>query len=223
MFIGHFAVGLAARSVAPRVSLGTLFIAVQFQDLLWPLFLLAGIEHVRISPGITAATPLDFYDYPITHSLLGAAVLATLLGGVYWTIKRHVTSALVIAAAALSHWVLDFITHRPDLPLTYGGETRVGLGLWNSVAASVGVEAAMFTAGIFLYLRGTKAINATGRYGFIVLAVMLAGFYAAGVAAPPPPGPFEIAVAGNLMWLFVLLGYWVDRNRESTVPQNPGR
>src|SRR3989339_132004 len=122
MFIGHYAVALAAKKGAPKVSLGTLFIAAQLVDLLWPLFLLLGLEHVRIDPGNTAFTPLDFYDYPITHSLVGAVGWSMLLGGVYYGFRRERKSAVVIGLVVFSHWILDLITHRPDLPLGLGGD-----------------------------------------------------------------------------------------------------
>jgi hypothetical protein len=213
MFIGHFAAGFAAKRLAPRVSLGTLFAAVQLQDLLWPLLLLLGAEHVRIDPGNTAVTPLDFYDYPFTHSLLGAALLAAAFGGIHWMFRRDGRSAMVLSLAAFSHWILDFLTHRPDLPLTYGGAERVGLGLWNSVAWTVLVEAAMFAGGLFLYLKATSPAGWPGRYGLAGLALILAAVYAANVLGPPPPGVDVIAVAGNATWLFVLAAWWVDRNR----------
>ena len=222
MFLGHFAVGFAAKKITPKVSLGTLFLAVQLQDLLWPLFLLLGFEHVRISPGDTAMTPFDFYDYPITHSLLGAALLAAALGLIYWTVRKSIKPAIVVSVAALSHWLLDFITHRPDLPLTYTGDTKVGLGLWNSVGVAVGLELVLFTVGIFLYMKATTARNLKGKYGLVALLVILAGIYVSNIFGPPPPAVDMVAVAGNAMWLFVLLGYWVDRNRTPVPPQGAG-
>jgi membrane-bound metal-dependent hydrolase YbcI (DUF457 family) len=213
MFIGHFAAGFAAKKFAPRVSLGTLFAAAQLQDLLWPLFLLLGVEHVRIDPGNTAVTPLDFFDYPFTHSLLGAALLAAAFGGVYFMLRRDGRSAMVLSLAAFSHWILDFFTHRPDLPLTYGGSEKVGLGLWQSVAATVIIETAMFAAGLLIYLKATTPAGWPGTYGLAGLAALLLAIYAGNIFGPPPPGVEMIAVAGNAMWLFVLAAWWVDRNR----------
>ena len=129
MFIGHYAVALGAKKAAPRVSLGTLLLASQFIDLLWPIFLLLGLEHVRIAPGNTVFTPLDFYDYPISHSLLAVLGWSVGFGLVYYAVRRSGRNALILGAIVLSHWVLDFISHRPDLPLIPGMETRVGLGL----------------------------------------------------------------------------------------------
>ena len=128
MFIGHFGVALGAKRVAPKSSLGTLILAAQFLDFLWPVFVLLGIEHVRIATGATRVSPLDFTDYPISHSLLIATVWAVLFGGVYYAIRHNSRSALVVSAAVLSHWVLDFIVHRPDLQLYPGSEVRVAWG-----------------------------------------------------------------------------------------------
>jgi membrane-bound metal-dependent hydrolase YbcI (DUF457 family) len=227
MFIGPFAAGFAAKRLAPRVSLGTLFAAVQLQDLLWPVLLLLGIEHVRIDPGNTAVTPLDFYDYPVTHSFAGAAVIALGFGVVHWLARRDIRAALVLSAAAFSHWLLDFATHRPDLPLTYGGSAKVGLGLWDSVAWTVVVETAMFALGFAAYLKATTPAGWPGRYGLAGLALLLLAIYAANILGPPPPGVDAIAVAGNAMWLFVLAGWWVDRSRSPRVRipadrENPG-
>jgi hypothetical protein len=222
MFIGHFAAGFAAKRFAPRVSLGTLFAAVQLQDLLWPVFLLLGLEHVRVDPGNTAVTPLDFYDYPLTHSLAGAALIALAFGGLHWLVRRDGRAAAVISIAALSHWIFDFVTHRPDLPLTFGGDAKVGLGLWNSVPGTVLLETAMFAGGFHLYRTATSPAGWPGRYGLAGLALLLLAIYAANILGPPPPGAGVIAVAGNATWLFVLAAWWVDRSRSIRPPQDAG-
>src|SRR5918995_2728329 len=143
MFAGHFGLALAAKTAAPRASLGVLTLATQWVDLVWPILLLAGLEHVRIAPGITEVTPLDFYDYPITHSLVSGVMWGGVVGLVYGKMAGYRKAALVAAMLVLSHWVLDFITHRPDLPLWPGGP-KVGLGLWNSLEATALVEGAIF-------------------------------------------------------------------------------
>jgi len=225
MFIGHYAVALAAKKAAPRTSLGTLFIAAQFIDLLWPLLVLAGLEHVRISPGSTIVTPLDFYDYPYSHSLLGVLVWGVLLSGGYFVLKRDVRASIVLGLCVVSHWILDLLTHRPDLPLGIGGETRWGLGLWNSLAGTLIVESVLFAAGVFVYLKATRAKNRAGMIGFWALAGVLFAIYLANIFGPPPPSVSTIAVAGNVSWLFVIWAYWVDHNREAgqVVPGAPDR
>src|SRR6266404_408716 len=139
MFIGHFGVALTAKRIAPRTSLALLILAAEFLDLIWPVFLLLGIEHVRVVPGITKVQPFDFYDYPFSHSLTMALRWALAVGLIYFLVRRYARGAWTLAVLVVSHWVLDFIVHRPDLPLWPGGP-KVGLGLWNSWAASISVE-----------------------------------------------------------------------------------
>jgi hypothetical protein len=216
MFIGHFGVGFAAKRAAPRTSLGTLFLSAQFIDLLWPTLLLAGVERVEIRPGVTRVTPLDFVSYPVSHSLALVVCWGVLFGVVYWIVRRYRAGAVVTAAAVISHWFLDAIVHRPDLPLAPGGSVRVGLGLWNSLGGTLAVEAFVFGAGVFIYFRSTAAIDRTGRYGAAALLALLPLIYLANVAGPPPPSVAAIAWGGHAQWLLVLLGYWVDRHRHPT-------
>ena len=220
MFIGHFAVGFGAKAAAPRVSLGSLFLAAQFVDLLWPTLLLLGLERVKIVPGITRVTPLDFEHYPITHSLLMVVVWGLLFAGVYWLARRYKAGAIVLGLCVVSHWVLDLLVHRPDLPLIPGGATRLGIGLWNSVAATLIVEGLLFVAGIWLYLRNTTAKNQVGRWALWGLVAFLAFIYLANLFGPPPPDVQSIAWAGHLQWLFVIWAYWVDRNRSPLVSRS---
>jgi membrane-bound metal-dependent hydrolase YbcI (DUF457 family) len=214
MFIGHLALGFAAKRAAPRVSLGTLTLAAQLVDVLWPIFLLLGIEHVRIDPGNTAMTPLDFYDYPWTHSLLAGVVWGALLAGVWYARKRDPRSALLLAGLVVSHWVLDWISHGPDLPLYPGGGPRLGLGLWNSVVATAIVEALMFAVGVTLYLRSTRPRDRIGRYAAWGLIVFLAVVYVLNLTSPPPPSAEAIGWVGQAGWLLLLWAMWADRHRE---------
>ncbi len=214
MFLGHFAVGFAAKRVAPEVSLGTLFLAAQLADLLWPVFLLLGLEVVAIAPGATAVTPLDFVSYPWSHSLLMLAGWGALLGGLWWLVRRgRAAAALWIALLVVSHWLLDVVTHRPDMPLMPGSETRLGLGLWDSRAATLAVEVVLLLAGVALYTRATTARDRTGRVALWALVAFLLVVYAANLLGPPPPSPAVIPWAGQAMWLLVAWGYWLDRHR----------
>ena len=217
MFIGHFALALAARRAAPQTSLGALTIAAQLTDLVWPVLLLLGVEHVEIDPGNTVITPLAFTDYPITHSLLGVVVWAALAAGLWFAWRRDRRAALVIGALVLSHWLLDLLTHRPDLPLLPGDPHRVGLGLWNSAAGTVLVEGGLFAAGLWLYLRATRARDGAGRWGMALYAAVLVLIYVVNLTAPPPPSARAIGVAGLALWLFPLWAYWFDRHREPSV------
>jgi membrane-bound metal-dependent hydrolase YbcI (DUF457 family) len=213
MFIGHFAVGLGSKRPAPEASLGTLLAAPLFLDLLWPIFLLTGLESVRIVPGDTAFTPLDLHDYPYSHSLLMAVVWSLLFGGVHYAFKRNRRVALVLAAGVFSHWVLDFVTHRPDMPLYPGSTTYVGLGLWNSVPGTMIVELAMLAAGTWLYATTTRARNRTGSITLWALVVFLFVMYFAAAFGPPPPSVEALKWMGLISWLFIPWGWWIDRNR----------
>jgi membrane-bound metal-dependent hydrolase YbcI (DUF457 family) len=212
VFIGHFAVALAAKRAAPRTSLGTLTFAAQFLDLLWPVLLLAGVERVEIRPGETAFTPLVFEHYPVSHSLATAIGWAAACAGVYWAITRYGRGALVVALVVVSHWVLDWVTHRPDLPLYPGGPLQ-GLGLWNSVVATLVVETLLFAGGLALYLRTTRARKATGRWNLGAFAAFLVFVYLAAAFGPPPPDVRTLATSAFAMWLLVAWAYAVDRGR----------
>ena len=213
MFIGHYGVGLGAKKFAPHVSLAILFIAAQFLDLLWPIMLLTGHAHVDIKPGITKMTPLDFTHYPISHSLLMAVIWGLAMGLIAWFVLKKATPAIVIAVLVPSHWVLDLIVHRPDLPLVPGSSVKVGLGLWNYPAATLIVEGLIFFGGVFIYLRSTKPKNKTGVYAFWGLIVFFLAIYVMSIFGAPPPNQAAIAWAGNLQWLFVIWAWWADRNR----------
>ncbi len=213
MFLGHFGVGLALKRVAPRTSLGTATAAAQWLDLMWPIFLLVGLEHVRIDPGNTVVTPLDFYDYPWSHSLLMALVWGAVFGGLYLAVTHRRQASLWLGAAVLSHWALDWIVHRPDLPLTPWGAARAGLGLWNSVPATVVLEFGVFGAGVWLYTRSTRPRDRIGSVGFWLYILVLAGIYCANLFGSPPPDARTLALVALAVWLFPVWAAWCDRHR----------
>jgi hypothetical protein len=214
MFIGHTAMALAAKAKARDRSLGLLLAAALGLDLLWPVLLLAGVERVRIAPGVTAFSPLAFESYPWSHSLLmtlawgalAAAVVARKRGG--WSFP------LLIGALVVSHWVLDFVSHRPDLPLWPGASPRVGLGLWYSIPASFVVEGGLFLIGLTLYLRTCRPRDWVGRlafWSFVGLSVLM---WAGGPWSPPPPSARALAWFGMANWLLIAWGWWADRHWE---------
>ncbi len=213
MFLGHYAVALAGKKAAPKVSLGTLVLSAQLADLLWPIFLLLGLEQVRIEPGITAASPLNFTYYPLTHSLVGALGWSLLFGVIYFLVRHYPRGAWVVAAAVFSHWVLDLVVHRPDLQLAPWSDIRVGLGLWNSIPGTLAVEFGLYAVGVAVYLRTTSAADAVGRYALWALVAVLALIYVSSSVGPPPPSARVLAVFGLGGWLFVPWGYWIDRHR----------
>ena len=184
MFLGHFGAGFAAKAIAPRVSLGWLFAAAQFIDLLWPTLLLAGAERVRIAPG-----------------------------ALYFAVKRDRRGATVLAALVASHWFLDAIVHAPDLPLYPGSATLAGMGAWSSAPLTLAIEIPLFAAGAWLYARGTRAADAAGRWGFAGLVAFLLAIHAGNLLGPPPPDATAIAWVGQAQWLLVLWAFWLDNHR----------
>jgi membrane-bound metal-dependent hydrolase YbcI (DUF457 family) len=216
MFIGHFGIGFAAKAAAPRISLGTLFLAVS--DLLWAALLLAGIERVGIRQGATAVSPLVAEHYPYSHSLLAVVVWALLLALAYRHLRRDDRGAWVIGLAVLSHWLLDVVVHRPDLPLWPGSGVLWGLTFWDSLAMTLAVELPLFAVGVWLYLRTTRPRDRIGRWGLWGLLALLLAIYAGNLLGPPPPNVAAIAWVGQLQWLLVLWAYWVDAHRCNRSP-----
>lgn len=213
MFIGHYAVGLALKRATPRTSLGWLIAAPQLLDMLWPALLLAGVEHARVDPGNTPVTPLAFDSYPISHSLVMAGVWALLLGAMYFRRTHFGRGAIWLAIAVVSHWVLDWISHRPDMPLAPWSDVKVGLGMWYSRPLTVTVEALLFAAGVWLYLSATRARDRVGVWSFVAFVAVLAGIYAANLFGPPPPDIRSVAIAGLALWLFPFWAAWFDGHR----------
>ncbi len=221
MFIGHFGAGMAAKAAVPRVSLAMLFVAGQWADLLWPVLLLAGVERVRIVPGWTRVSPLDFTSYPVSHSLAALVGWAMLLAAIHFGLRRDSAAALVVAALVVSHWFLDALVHRPDVPVWPGGP-RVGFGIWNSVAGTIGVETAFYGAGILLYLRTTRSRDRIGSWGLAALLLFLYAGWAASLSGAPPPGVAALAWTSIALGLLVIVwAYWVDAHREPR--RTPGR
>jgi len=212
MFLGHFGLALAIKRVAPQPSLGTTVLAAQWADGLWPVFTLRGIERLEIVPGITAVSPLDFVSYPYSHSLVADAGWAALFALAYGVLRRDWRGALWLAALVLSHWVLDVIAHRPDMPTWLGGP-MLGLGLWNSVPGTLLVEFALYGSGAWIYASATRPRDRLGIVVYWSFVVTLALIYLASVFGPPPPSARAVAVTGVVAWLFVAWGYWIDRHR----------
>jgi len=212
MFIGHFALGFAAKRWAPSLSLGLLFGAAIFADLLWPILVGAGIEHVRITPGITAFTPLEFLSYPYSHSLITLVVWGALLA---WISTRGALPFVVVLLLVVSHWVLDVITHIPDMPL-YPGGPRYGFGLWNSIPITLTIEAALFAAAVWMYARATRSRDRTGRWGFAGLTAFLIAAFILNAASPPPPSVTLVWIGAIMLGVVtVSLAHWMDSHRVS--------
>ena len=216
--LGHIAVGLAAKKAAPKAPLVWLVAAPTLADLIWPVLLALGLEEVRIAPGITAVTPLDFVKYPISHSLLLLTVWGVITAGFYFAARNDRTGAAVVGALVVSHWVLDWVSHRPDMPLTPWPGPKVGLGLWNSVPATLLVEGVMFVAGVWIYSRTTEARDATGRWAFASFVSVLAVIYVANVFGPPPPSVGVLNAFAFSGFLLPVWAAWFDRHRTARIP-----
>ncbi len=216
MFIGHFALGFAAKRAAPRVSLAVLFSAAQFADMLWPLLVAAGVERVRIDAANLPFLRLEFLSYPYSHSLLMLAIWGALFGVVYRAAARHDGRAFaVIAALVVSHWVLDFATHRPDMPV-YPGGPKVGLGLWYSTAATMVIEFVMLACGVWIYMGATRARDRAGSWGIGSLVALLVVAYIGSIPSAPPS--VTAVWSGAIVGAAVILvwSWWADRHRDST-------
>lgn len=219
MFIGHYAVGFAAKPFAPKTSLGFLIAAPLFLDLLWPVFLLLGIEHGHLIPD--AETPflrLGLDDYPRSHSLVMSLVWSLLCGGVYWLVTKYGRGAIAIGIGVFSHWVLDFVTHRPDMQIYPGGGPKVGLGLWHSTIGTIAAESVLFIIGVALYARTTRARDRVGTFSFWGFVVLLVLGYVASIVSPAPPDMKSVAIGAMVGWVILLWPRWFDRHRESIAP-----
>lgn len=219
MFAGHAAVAFAVKPKFPRLSLGILFAAAFFLDLIWPVFLLLGIERVRFEPGVTAFTPIAFVHYPWSHSLL-MVVCWSVLFALVAVPRRLRTKAtlLTVGMVVLSHWVLDFVTHRPDLPIVPWSDFKTGLGLWSSISATYIVEGSLFVFAVILYLRSTRAVNVIGSFAIGSLVLFIGIIWIMQPFSPPPPSVKVLGAVGLLSWLLPLWAHAADKNRVSREP-----
>jgi membrane-bound metal-dependent hydrolase YbcI (DUF457 family) len=213
MFLGHFALAFAAKRAIPRTSLAVLLVAAQLADLVWPVFLALGLEQVAIEPGNTVVTPLNFISYPYSHSLVCLLAWGVGLALIYGRISGNRSAFVVIAGLVVSHWVLDVLTHRPDMPL-YPGGPRLGLGLWNSLPATLAAELPLYAVGLLAYARLTRSRDRAGSLGFWALAAFLLIVYIANFFGPPPPSVAAIVGAGAVGGgALILWAWWIDKHR----------
>jgi len=215
MFVGHYGPSFAVTAIKPTAPLWLVFIAVQLVDVAWAILIFIGIENVRIVPGITASNPLNLYYMPYTHSLV-AAVLWSVAAVVVCKPLRGVRSwsvAAWIGAAVFSHWVLDLVVHRPDLPL-YDDAMKVGLGIWNYPMIALALEALLLFGGMMMYLRRTKPINAIGRFGPPIFGLVMLAIQAYIFFGPPPASPGALALTALVSYVvFAVVAEWLDRQR----------
>lgn len=213
MFVGHLAVALGAKSMEPRVPLAAAVAAAFGLDLIWPIFLLLGLESVRVHPGDTAFTNLAFDSYPWSHSLalvIGWSVIT-------WAVARRVLSpraAGVTGLLVFSHWPLDLVVHRPDLPLWPGGPVA-GLGLWRSVTGTIVVEGLLLASALWLYVRATRPRDAAGRWALAGLVSLCTAIWMTQPWSPPPPGATAVALGALILWLLLPWSHWIETHRTS--------
>ena len=215
MFIGHFGPSYAIKAWKKTIPLWVLFLAVQLVDIVWSILVILGIEKVRIVPGITATNPFDLYYMPYTHSVLGALLWSMVAAAAYRLFSRvdGWLAAAVVGAAVFSHWVLDFIVHRPDLPL-YDDTHKVGLGLWNYPALAFALEIALLFGGIVLYLRATEPKDIIGRYGMAIFGLIAVAVQAYVFFGPPPVSDTAFAMTALALYFsFAAIVYWLERKR----------
>lgn len=215
MFVGHFGLAFAAKRATPRTNLALLILAAEFIDVIWPVFLLLGVEKVRIVPGLTPVTPLDFVSYPWTHSLLMTCLWGVVLALIYYSFKKDKTAALILAALVVSHWLLDYFTHIPDLQLAPSDPARYGLGLWHSRLWTALVELAIFFGGVLIYMRSTRSRDRIGSIGLYAYLLLLTLIYLVNIQGAAPPGVTAVAVTALIgMPIFFLWAGWFDRHRD---------
>jgi hypothetical protein len=217
VFLGHYGVAFALKRAEPKLSLGTLFLAVQLADLLWGIFLLLGWEHARIIPGFTPVTPLEFLDYPISHSLVAGLAWGVAAAALYYSwptrdTSHHWQAAAIVGLAVLTHYPLDVLVHVPDLPLFGNDSPKLGLGIWNYPVATMLLELFVLGSGLAIYavLRSQRHPIRPGR--LTVLLVILVGTYLASQFGPPPPSMTAVAISDIIFMLGVAwLAAWADR------------
>ena len=217
MFLGHYGVAFALKRAEPKISLGTLFVAAQLVDLLWGVFLLLGWEHVRVLPDENPLLTLQFYDYPITHSLVGGLAWGVAAAALYYSwptrdTTRHWQAAGMVGVAVASHWLLDLIVHVRDLPLAGNDSPKLGLGLWRHAGLAVGLELLVLAGGVALYVGSRSRRHPVRPVRLALLLVLLAGTYAASILGPPPPSVTAIGL-GDIGFLIViaLVAAWADQ------------
>jgi membrane-bound metal-dependent hydrolase YbcI (DUF457 family) len=215
MFVGHYGPSFAIKALRPAIPLWVLFIAVQLVDVAWALLVLLGVEKVRIVPGITASNPLDLYYMPYTHSLAAAVIWSVAVTVLVMLMPRLAprSAAIWVGAAVFSHWVLDVLVHRPDLPI-YDDTMKIGLGLWNFPTIALAIEVALLFGGMVMYLRVTSPINAIGRFGLPVLGVVMVAIQSYVFFGPAPTSPSAAATTALVSYfVFAALAEWLARQR----------
>lgn len=216
MFVGHYAASLALKSFEKRASLGVLFLAVQFVDILFFPFVLAGIERMNIVENFTQSTHFELEYMPFTHSLLAAMLWSIAAFALFrWVFVKKQSVAVVVALAVFSHWLLDLPVHTPDLPLWSDTSPKLGFGLWNNAIATYLFEAGLLLLALWMYLRSTKAVSAAGKYGMVVFVAFLLLVNVSNIFGDPMvDSRLGLSVfALSSYFLFAAIAFWLDQKR----------
>lgn len=217
MFVGHYAVGLAAKRFAPRTSLGILIAAPILLDVIWPILVLIGWEHVSIVDSPNRFLRLQFDSYPISHGLVAVIGWATLFASIYFGVARYLAGAIAVWFGVVSHWLLDYVVHLADLPL-YAGSPLVGLAWWNRPRMTIAIELVLLAGGVAFYLLQTRAKDRIGSFGFWTFVVLILAAYGFVVFGPAPPSVNKVAIGALSSLVFVAFAWWFDRHREARHP-----
>jgi len=214
MHVGHFAAGFLGKRVTPQLSLGTMVLAAMLADFLWCVFMVAGIEQVQFKAGLGAANYFQPINITLSHSLVMLLVWAAIFAGTHFLWRRNKAEALLLFLLVLSHWPLDVIAHRADMPVAPGVNTYFGFGLWTNIPATIIVEGGLWVTSIVLFVRQTRPRN---RLEFFVLwpvLLLLTLLFYNNIAGPPPPNP-NVAPLFSLIYfsLVVAWAYWINRLR----------
>ena len=216
MFVGHYTAALALKKFEKRASLGVLFLAVQFVDILFFPLVLLGIERMNIVENFTQSTHFQLEYMPYTHSLVGSLFWAGVAYGLFrWLIVKKNSVAMAVALAVFSHWLFDLVVHTPDLPLWTDTSLKLGFGLWNNATATSALEAILLVSALWLYLRSTSATSAVGKYGMSVFVVFLLLVNVLNIFGPLQ-GDSKLVLAISALtsyFLFAAVAYWLDTKR----------
>jgi hypothetical protein len=219
MFIGHFGIGLALKRADKTLPLGLLFIAVQLSDLIYGVTLLTGVEKLSIISGTNPLTSAQYTFFPYSHSLMATLILAGLVALIFLVVPFKIglsksRTALVMATAVMSHFVLDVIVHNQDIDLLGNGVYKIGLGLWNYPIASYIVEALLLITGLLIYLKSTEAKDFSGRYGLPILSVILLILNGVNTFVLYPTNVENFAVTMLVVYITtIIIAFWLDPKR----------
>ena len=217
MFVGHLAAGMIGKRIEPRVSLGTWVVAVMLSDLLLFPLLLAKVESVTSQPNVSANRIIGL-EIGYSHSLLMNIIWASLFGLIYYLLRRYRPGAVLLFAGVLSHWVLDVVSHRPDMPLAPGAPFKLGFGVWNSLAATLIVEGGLWLLAIALYVSATRPKGRAGVYAFWSGIVLLTLIWHGNITRGMDPDPVKAGIGGLILFsLIVAWAYWINRLRPTRV------